>query len=260
MIDPYLAELTIKRHMLKVIVGLIILFLMTQIGACSPTIRAPILWVKRPIVWLLGKPNTNPMMPLYSDEVYADYTDPQAGKIYHWKGYEVQNTFLKTYRVRGTVGYLDINDSLLKGWYLTAGDDYSAQYKKIAPYDLCLVFGAAARPEVMKYLDIKHEENACWIRNSSNVEVDYDDISNFHIIVPKASIRQVLSILKHGDDVQIEGLLAHWHGTGSLARNEFRSALYRGELYPRLAGGRPGAGLCKQIYITRLIWNGRVYE
>ena len=250
----------LRKYIIRIIFFLILVFFLGQLGSCHPVVRTPLLWVRRPFVLLTGKPNTEKLWK-YQMEVYEDYQDPQPNRLLNWGGYQVRNTFLKRYKVWGKVGYLDINDSLIKGWYLNAGDEGSAAYKKVAPYDLCLLFGRLARDENFNNVKVKHEENVCIPElKKRNVYYNSHELSNYHIIFPKPSIRRVLKSLKYGDEIQIEGFLAHWKGIGPLSYLDFKSATYAGEKYPYLYGGRSNAELCKQIYITKIIWKNRVFE
>ena len=86
-----------------------------------------------------------------------------------------------------------------------------------------------------------------------------EDISNNHSIAASENIQKGLDILKEGDIAQIEGYAIYWNGTGDLKDLRFESAITLNQTSDQLAGGQK-TGLCRQLLITKLTFDGYTFE
>lgn len=57
----------------------------------------------------------------------------------------------------------------------------------------------------------------------------------------------------------MKGYLVDWKGTGDFAEYAFNTALTPGGFSKEKAGGLP-TGLCRQFYVTKIVFDGFVFE
>jgi hypothetical protein len=168
-------------------------------------------------------------------------------------------TFLKKYASTAQIVYVDR--------YNTFGTFYrsyrnAALYDRIVPLDISTVSGKSALPENLKYFEFSHEYRLLWTRtrpNNKGLSSSSGDINNNHIIPANKNIEKGLSILSAGRPAYMEGYLVHLKGLGKDASFDIKSALYAGEKSKDKAGGR-STGLCRIIYLTKLVFDGYIFE
>lgn len=67
--------------------------------------------------------------------------------------------------------------------------------------------------------------------------------------------------MRVGDIVEVEGYLMDWQGTGEFSWFNIETAKEPGQIHEkRLYGGRPGAGYCRQFYVTKITFDGYTFE
>lgn len=256
-IDTFLFKCAFISYFKKLITVCICLFLLTQISSCYPLIGYPLRAVNRPLnQHFLGKPAKEPFTEL--KEIFTPFKDPHPNSRHIWGGYPIQKTFVKHYQAKGTVLYVDINDALIKGWYLAGKSESSKMYKKVAPVDLSIAVGKTGQPENVRNLNIGHEENGLFI-SYTNAYYSEKEVENIHVIPATPKLTKVLKNLQKYDIVYIEGFLVNWGGTGELSRTKFNTAQYAGQISHQRAGGVE-TGLCLQLYLTKIIFNGHIYQ
>lgn len=261
-IDWNLFKLNLKRYCRYIILMVVVFIILDQVAACSPTVRTPLVLIRRPfyqIIYARGREN----VPLKkSQQVYVDYKDPNPKSEMHLRGYDILKTFVVQYRAYGKVGYLDTNDALIKGWYLSSmNEDNAWEYKKVAPYDLLIVFGRMAEPENFNNIEFGHEENMGSIRTKKRgVYWNIKDYENIHMIPANDRILKGVSLLKKGDAVYLEGYLMDWDGAHQRGKElYYKTARRASDMGKWVSNGRR-TGWCFQLYITKMILNGYVYK
>lgn len=251
----------IKELKFKIVVWSVLLFFLVQLSSCYPSLGWPIRTFFRPINMILfGKKVEQKEQPLA--EYYEDFKDAKPNQVVTFNGYKIRKTFVKKYQATGYVAYLDVNDALIKSWYLGAGNEASKYlYTAVAPIDLSLVFGKTANPENLKKIKFSHGENILYARSKSH-EAYYDvkEVTNIHVIPATPVIKRVLRSLHRGDIVTVHGYLTDWGGTGDLDWIYFETARTPSDIHTDALYGGKIAQKCKQLYLTKIILNGYEYE
>lgn len=239
-----------------------LLFLTLQVSSCYPSVGYPFRMIMRPINQVfLAKKTDEPLGQL--KETYEDYTDPHPKQLITVNGYKIQKTFVKIYRATGYVAWIDQNDALIKSWYLSAKNIEGEElYDNVAPIDLSLVFGKTADKQNLKRLKFSHSENLLMTEAiDPKAYIDTKEISNIHVIPTSRILKKVLKNINRGETVYIEGYLTDWSGTDNLSHVKFNTSKYPGEISPEIYGGfGKQTTLCKQLFLTKLILNGYIYE
>lgn len=250
-----------KALSFKITIWCILLFFLVQLSSCYPSLGWPIRTVFRPINQILFGTKTNHKETVLS-EYYEDYKDSHPNQVVTINGYKIKKTFVKKYHATGYVAWVDINDALLKEWYLSASSGEGKYlYTAVAPIDLSLIFGRTAEPENVKKLDFYHEENMLGIYIPAGAYYNQKETTNIHVIPATPVIKRILRSLHRGDIVTVSGYLTDWSGTGNLSYAQFETARTPTDVHKTsLYGGRAGAGLCKQLYLTEITLNGYVYK
>ena len=250
---------TLKKIIKKILFYGGLLFLTLQISSCYPSVGYPFRMIMRPFNQaFFAKKSDKPLGDL--KETYEDYTDPHPNQLITVNGHKIQKTFVKIYRATGYVAWVDQNDALIKAWYLASGNvDGSTLYHDVAPIDLSLVFGKTAEKENLKKIKFSHSENFLSAEIPYGVYYDDKDVTNIHVIPSSNVIKKALKNINRGEIVYVEGYLTDWKGTGDLSYATYNTARYAGEISEYISGGQK-AGLCKQLFLTKLILNGYIYE
>ncbi len=249
----------LERILTKISIYGVLFFFILQLSTCYPSVGYPFRMIIRPInqAFLAKKTNT-PLGDL--KETYEDYTDPHPSQLITVNGHKIQKTFVKIYRATGYVAWVDQNDALIKSWYLASGNvDGSTLYHEVAPIDLSLVFGKTAEKENLKKIKFSHIENTLETYILPGGYYDSKEVTNIHIIPSSNVIKKALKNINRGETIYVEGYLTDWKGTGDLSYADYNTARYAGEVSEYISGGQK-ADLCKQLFLTKLILNGYIYE
>lgn len=249
-----------KRYFQRIITVVIIYLILDQLAACSPLIRWPLVTAKRPIYQLLYSVGEEEIPLKEMERVYTPYKDPHPYQVIELNGQKISKTFVTYFRSYGRIAYLDTNDALIKGWFLSSGNKEKAWlYKKVVPYDMSIAYGQLAQPKIFNQVKFGHEENVGFIF-SDRVKINLNEFDNIHILPANKRIRQIVSVLKKGDEVYLEGFLTDWDSpTVPREKQWYKTARYVGEKSHQRAGGRL-SGLCYQLFLTKIILNGHVYK
>ena len=238
----------------------IALFFLIQLSSCYPTLGYPIRMVMRPVNQTLYGKKVNVNQSVLA-ETYIKYNDPKPKEYVEWGGHRLRKTFVIQYKGTGRVVWLDSNNAALKAWFLSAGNEESAHmYKEVAPFDLSLVFGKTGAKENMQYLEFSHEENVLFSRKiDPRGHYNRNEITNIHVIPATPTIKKVVAHLQWDDIVTVEGFLTDWQGTGNLSFAKYETARTADAISDERVGGKQ-TGLCKQLYLTKIILNGYEYK
>lgn len=219
-----------------------------------------VLWtfaLKKPIYqYLYGKPYSNDLT-IYERDIFENLPIRPSPIVLKSSNFSVRLTFLKFYRSTAKVVYVD-RYNFIGTWY--RGNRFSYIYDKIAPLDISTVSGKTARPDILKHFDFSHEYRLLWFESKKRNELFIrDDINNNHIIPANKNIAKALEILKKRDIAHMEGYLVHVNGLDSDKNFELKSALSSGEISHQKAGGQT-TGLCRVIYLTKIAFDGYIFE
>lgn len=111
-------------------------------------------------------------------------------------------------------------------------------------------------------MKITHElNNASYQCQNASCFYNAEDSNNFHIIPANLNIAKGVSILprKKYVPIYVEGYLVFWYGVGEYKELRLESALSAAEMSRQKVGGGQ-TGLCYQLYLTKLIYDGYVFE
>ena len=172
-------------------------------------------------------------------------------------GFDIEVELVKKFETVTRVIYVD-RYSALGTWYRSR--DGADLYDKIVPLDVSTATGYLGRhPECFD--DIDHEYRCLlWLTNPRCSRAGEDiDVNNNHIIPATKNVQRGLDILKAGDIARMEGYLVYWQGTGKYSWYRFESAVTLGQVSEQRYGGSK-SGLCRQIYLTKLSFNGFTFE
>lgn len=213
--------------------------------------------LKKPIYQhLYGKPYSG-SLTVYEKDIFESLHVQPSSVVVKGSNFAVQLTFLKHYRTTSKIVYVDRYNPV-GTWY--RGDRFSYIYDKLVPLDISTVSGKTAQPDILKHFDFSHEYRL--LRSESkrwNELFVRDDINNNHIIPANKNIAKALKILKKGDIAYMEGYLVHIKGLGNDKNFELKSALTAGEISHQKAGGQT-TGLCRIIYLTKITFDGYIFE
>ena len=129
-------------------------------------------------------------------------------------------------------------------------------YDTVVPLDISLATGRSARQ--LKCFNFTHAYRFLETELKCSF---YDDkeISNNHTIPINGRVKKGLDILKAGDLAHIEGFLVYWQGRGEYTPYRFESAITLAQKSNNIYGGQR-AGLCRQLLITKISFDGYVFE
>lgn len=137
-------------------------------------------------------------------------------------------------------------------------------FNDVAQVDIALAVGETAKDGNWQKFDVYHD-NRCAVAKFSN---RYDlpiykegELSNNHIIPANNNIRRVFDLIKKGKTVYIEGdLVDLWGKIDGIYDIEMETARSIGQYWDRPVYGGQITGACRQIYVTKVIYNNYVYE
>lgn len=217
---------------------------------------------KRPLYMLIwGKPSSQKLSHTY--EQFADIVPPQQWQETTISGYKIKYQLRKKYKVCGRVVWVDWNDGLINTWYHSAQRPSTKLYNAVAAVDVSIIHGATSADNNWNKIKFDHEERGLRYTYlyADNPIVNTDEINNNHVIPASSAIRRALAIIKKGEFVEMEGYLMDWKGTGKFANFNIKTATAAGDIHTeKLYGGRYGAGLCRQFYVTKVTINGYTFE
>ena len=215
-------------------------------------------FLKKPFYQIIYGTSNNEKLEIWDKDFLGDMTEQ---KIIPLKinGYDIEIQAIKTFKTVTKVVYVD-RYTPLGTWYRSR--EGAKLYDRIVPQDISTATGQSGRnSECFKY---KHEyrlltfrwdkKDACPTENDANM-----DINNNHSIAASINVQRGLDILKAGDIAAIEGYLIYWNGTGKLKYQRFESAITLGQISDQIVGGQK-AGLCRQLLITKLTFDGYTFE
>ena len=175
------------------------------------------------------------------------------------KGNKIEIQAIKAFKTTSLVVYVD-RYTPLGSWYRSLKE--AKLYDKIVPQDISLATGKSGlHPECFEFSHEYRLLETSYLRKCARSFFDTaaEDISNNHSIAASENIQKGLDILKVGDVAEIEGYAVYWNGTGDLQDLRFESAVTLDQVSDQLAGGRK-AGLCRQLLITKLTFDGYTFE
>ena len=178
-------------------------------------------------------------------------------------GYDIEYRLRTKYHVRGRIIWVDWNVGIISTWYHSAGKKGVKLYNSVAAVDVSIAHGATADPDNLKKIKFSHPKRAITYTflYKDNPIINHDEINNNHIIPATPAIRRAIALLKKGDIAEFEGYLMDWKGTGKLSWFEIETATKRGDIHTKqLYGGIPGAGMCRQFYVTKITYKNHVFE
>lgn len=257
MIDTVLLSKTAKKSIPMVIKTIVVIFVIY------------IFALKRPLYFWLFSSQQDVPQTISQNEVFIDIPNKKNQTV-TINSHKVTLKLLKQYNVTARVGYIDRYDGWLGKWYRSSGrSKYRLYYDDIVPQDLTLAWGDLGHPSIFNLIDFQHEYRVGyfgWEEHYQKIKPHYKDEwwGNFHTIAATPIIQKGIDILKPNDVVTIEGYLLHWETYVPEEKRiiDFTSAIYAGEKTTQKIGKarRGGSGLCKQLYLTKLIINGFVFE
>ncbi|MBR1648484.1 MAG: hypothetical protein IJ689_02670 [Alphaproteobacteria bacterium] len=200
--------------------------------------------------------------PAIGGEKFTDLGDQpwQDAKI---GGYDIKYRLRKEYEVSGRVVFIDWNDGIFNTWYHSASNEGVKLYNAVASVDVSIIHGQTAADDNWRKIKFSHEERALFYNYlyKDNPIVNDDEINNNHVIPATTSVRRAIALLKPGDIAYFKGYVMDWRGTGKFNWFEIETAVESGEKHAKiLYGGRPGAGLCRQFYVTEINFGGYTFK
>ena len=178
-------------------------------------------------------------------------------------GYNIEIQAIKRFKTVTRIVYVD-RYTPLGTWFRSS--EGASLYAKIVPQDVSTATGTSGRyPQCFKYgheYRLLETEFVDYGTTKCPVEIfknSWDDISNNHSIAASPNVQHGLDILKAGDIAAIEGYAVYWNGTGNLRYQRFESAIVPGQISKQLAGGQK-TGLCRQLLITKITFDGYTFE
>ena len=216
-------------------------------------------FLKRPIYQkLYGKPD-NQVLQIAERDSFIDIEKQDIIPI-NINGYDIEIQPIKSFKTVTRIVYVD-RYTALGTWYRSL--EGTRLYDKIVPQDVSTATGISGlNPSCFNF---SHDYRGLWSEYltdicPSSVFKDADaDISNNHSIAATLNVQRGLDILKAGDIAAIEGYAVYWNGTGKLQRARFESAVTLGQVSKQLASGQR-TGLCRQLLITKLTFDGYTFE
>ena len=202
---------------------------------------------------LYGHRNNTPIEIADSDRIYDIPSQPvQRARI---NGFDVDIELVKRFETTTRIVYVD-RYSALGSWY--RANDGASIYDKVVPQDLSFSTGEMGRhPECLEF---SHEYRVLFpVLKCRNLPYRNEEVSNNHTIAANKNVQKGLDILKAGDIAHIEGYLVYWRGVGRYSYYDFKSAIQLGQASTQLVGGMKG-GLCRQLYLTKLTFDGYTFE
>ena len=216
--------------------------------------------LKRPFYQQIYGLPTNKKLQIWDQDIFEDLPEQ---KIIPLKvnGYDIEVQAIKSFKTVTRVVYVD-RYTPLGTWYRSR--EGARLYDKIVPQDVSTATGITGRnPQCFKYAQEYRLLTWKWDKQEDCPIQTYDeadkDVNNNHSIAASPNVQHGLDILKVGDIAEIEGYAIYWNGTGKLRYQRFESAVNLGQVSEQLAGGQK-TGLCRQLLITKLTFDGYTFE
>lgn len=217
-------------------------------------------FLKRPIYQHLYGQRDNQILHISEHDSFIDIPEQKIIPL-SINGYDIEVQAIKRFETTTRIVYVDRYSSL-GTWYRS--HEGAALYDAVVPQDISTATGLSGQnPQCFSF---EHEYRLLWTTytgyQTCNKEIFKDahsDINNNHSVAANLNIQRGIDILKAGDIAHIEGYLMYWNGTGKLSYQRFESAITPGQISKQLAGGRE-TGLCRQLLITKLSFDGYTFE
>ncbi len=216
-------------------------------------------FLKRPIYQkLYGKPD-NQVLQIAEHDLITDIPEQKVMSL-NINGYDIEIQPIKRFKTTTRIVYID-RYSTLGTWYRSR--EGASLYDAIVPQDISTATGLSGKnPHCFTFdheyrcLLSKYHIKSCSPEIFKTADLD---INNNHSIAANKKIQRGIDILKVGDIAYIEGYLVYWNGTGNLEYQRFESAVTLGQVSEQLYGGQK-SGLCRQLLITKLSFDGYTFE
>ena len=217
--------------------------------------------LKRPFYQILYGTPTNEELRIWNKDVFQDIPEQKIIPL-NIGGYDIEVQAIKRFETTARVIYVD-RYTKLGSWYRS--HEGAALYDAVVPQDISLATGVVGRNHhCFKFTHgyrygggfSKYKCGERWWVDFPNYS---DDTTNNHSIAASKNVQRGLDILKQGDIAHIEGYLMYWNGTGNLRHQRFESAIVPHQMSKQLLGGQK-AGLCRQLLITKLTFDGYTFE
>ena len=127
------------------------------------------------------------------------------------------------------------------------------KYDSIFPFDVCVIWGSNVKRKVYKKKTIKFSQDCRWCNvswNEPDVDFDFTEISNNHLLINNREIEGKIKSLVQGDQIQILGRLVNVKAfkvntkdTSSPEEISWRTSTTRTD---------SGAGACEIIYVDKI--------
>lgn len=218
--------------------------------------------LKRPFYQVFYGTPSKAELQIWDQDIFTDLPEQKIIPL-NINGYDIEIQAIKSFKTVTRVVYVD-RYTPLGTWYRSR--EGARLYDKIVPQDISTATGKSGRnPKCFKY---DHEYRLLWTEYSGyysdscprNIfENSQEDINNNHSIAASINVQRGLDILKAGDIAEIEGYVVYWNGTGNLRYQRFESAIVPGQISKQLAGGQK-TGLCRQLLITKISFDGYTFE
>ena len=190
-----------------------------------------------------------------------DVKDENKEQIYNINGYHIRKTLRKKFALSAVSVFKDDNTTFWKWYFHQSGNEGGRIYNKVASFDLSTVHGKMANKGNLKKIKFSHELNGLiWDCIENDCYYSGSEVNNFHIIPKNNAIRYGMKALprKKHTPVYIEGYLMDWQSVEFPAL-KLETALHTGQISKQKAAGRT-TGLCFQLYLTKLVYDGYVFE
>jgi len=121
---------------------------------------------------------------------------------------------------------------------------------KLFTTDLCVVWGDNVTSGAYREqsFHVKQDFRFCIYRSNGTVRVQGDSFANTHILTTDPDVEDVIRTIRPGDQVRLQGLLVHVHGTrtdDAYTDYEPNEALWR----TSTTRTDTGAGACEVLYV-----------
>ena len=208
------------------------------------------LGIKRPIYQIIYGKRTDFDMTISRQEVFVDVGDQDIINT-SIAGYDLNIKIKKIYSVTGKIVYIDRYENPIGTWFRSAASPGVVVYDAVAPLDLSVAHSEASDLPLNHF---SHEYRLLW----SSIVTNHDEINNNHTIPATNAIAKGLEILKPGEIAYLKGYLVDWKESKDIEYIE--TAIYAGEMHKKVMISGMSAGLCRQLYLTKLIFDGREFE
>ena len=234
-------------------------------------LSAIVLWnwgIKRPIYQFLFGTPTKTELHISDNETYLNPPEFPTSKA-TIEGHEIEFKLLKQYYATGRVIYVDRYTNPFGRFYRDTDKGGGKRiYDEVVPQDITFVVGDLAKYPELKGSHAYRAGGLDWEdRTTRKIYYKHQHLydthlTNIHTIAASTNVQKGLDILKAGDIATLEGYLIYWSArlkTGHIM--DFKSAVYAGEKHTKLIyGGAKGAGLCKQLLLTKITFDGYTFE